>query len=160
MKYATLSLMATACIAHTAAAQTLPAASVPTDVRAAWRSRFPGIKTVEWKLKSDHNYEAEFTSRGADVAAKFTATATWLETETTIRSAALPAAVRATIARDFNGYRQIETQRLDRVATSALLYEVHLDNGKEVVKLQLDPAGVLVSKSSKPKPPGPGPERE
>ena len=30
----------------------------------------------------------------------------------------------------------LETQRLERVEAPALLYEVHLDNGKEVVKLQ------------------------
>jgi hypothetical protein len=158
MKESMLALIATAFVAHAAAAQALPAPNVPGEVRGAWRSRFPGIRTVAWKLKADHNYEAEFKSRGVDIAAKFTPAATWLETETAVGATALPAVVQATIARDFQGYRQIETQRLDRAETPALLYEVHLDNAKEVVKLQLDPAGAQVSKSSKPKakPPGAG----
>lgn len=149
-------LIATGCVAHAAGAQALSAAQVPNEVRAAWRSRFPGIQTVEWKLKADHNYEAEFKSRGVDVAVKFTPAATWLETETTIRATAVPAAVKTTIARDYSGYRQIETQRLDRADAPVLLYELHLENAVEVVKLQLDRAGAQVSKSSKPvaRPPG------
>lgn len=48
------------------------------------RQKFPAVKHVEWKIKSDRNYEAEFTLNGTDIAAKFDRTGKWLETESAV----------------------------------------------------------------------------
>ena len=50
----------------------------------------PGLNKVEWKLKSDKNYEAEFKLKDVAVAAKFDDKGRWLETETAIEQSALP----------------------------------------------------------------------
>jgi hypothetical protein len=128
----------------------LAADKVPASVAQAYQAKFPGRRAVEWKLKTDGNYEAEFTLNGADIAAKFSAAGTWLETETTIAAAALPRPVAAAIARDFKGYKIVETQRLEDLDHRVLL-EVHLENTKEVLKTQFEPGGKLVSRSGKPK---------
>ena len=63
---------------------------------------------VEWKLKNDHSYEAEFRLNGVEVAAKFDANGKWLETETTIARTKLPPDVRATrprCAADLSGQK-------------------------------------------------------
>jgi hypothetical protein len=42
-----------------ASGQPLPANKVPANVWDAFQSKFPSVDKVEWKLKSDKNYEAE-----------------------------------------------------------------------------------------------------
>src|SRR2546421_4552115 len=99
-------------VAAGAAAQQLTADRVPSNVRQAYQTKFPGTRKVEWKLKNDGNYEAEFRLKRAEIAAKFDTRARWLETETTIPRNDLPSGVRAAITKDFAGYRIIETQDL------------------------------------------------
>jgi Putative beta-lactamase-inhibitor-like, PepSY-like len=128
----------------------LPAANVPASVMKAYHAKFAGRRVVEWKLKGDHNYEAEFKLNGVDIAAKFSPAGKWVETETTIATAELPKEVVTAVARDFKGYQIIETQRLEDVDHRVLL-EVHLENAKEILKTQFEPGGKLVSRSAKPK---------
>jgi hypothetical protein len=122
-----------------AVAQPVPVAQVPPVVRQSYQSRFPGARPVEWKRKTDRAFEAEFSFRGADVAAKFDSVGRWLETETTVLASALPAAVRTAAAWDFPVRRTIESQRLDRVSDPPLLWELHLATTGEVVKAQYRP---------------------
>ena len=63
----------------------------------------------------------------------------------------LPTDVRATISKKFGGYKIIETQTVERFDEKLLLYEVHLEDVKEVLKTLFDENGMLVSQSSKPK---------
>ncbi len=55
----------------------------------AFQSRFPAVQRTEWKLKSDRNYEAEFTFKRTDIAVKFDTTGNWLETESAIPRASM-----------------------------------------------------------------------
>ena len=140
-----------AALGRGALAQPVPASRVPASVGQSYHSRFPGGRPVEWKLKSDRNYEAEFKLNGVDVAAKFDSTGQWLETETTIGRSKLPSEVRSTIAREFGGYRIIETQTLERFGERRLRYEVHLENRVEIVKVQVEASGAVLTRSAKPK---------
>jgi hypothetical protein len=132
--------------------QAVTAAQVPAAVKQALQAKFPGAGTVEWKIKSDKNYEAEFSRKGVDVAVKFDSTAKWLETETTVPRSTIPSAVRDTVAKKFKGYNVIETQTLQRWNEKRVFYELHLDNAKEVVKAQFDAGGAILTRSAKPKP--------
>ena len=140
-----------AALAVAAAAQRLSADKVPANVKQSFELRFQRLKRVEWKLKTDQSYEAEFKLRGVEVAAKFDSTGKWLETETTISRSDLTRAVRATIVRDFRGYRIIESQKLARCDDQESLFEVHVENAKEILKLQFFGNGTLFSKSDKQK---------
>ncbi len=132
-------------------AQPLPAEKVPANVRDAFGKKFPGVDKVEWKLKSDKNYEAEFTLKDVEVAAKFDDKANWLETETAIEESALPKEVQNRIAKEFKGYKVIETQKVERAGDKAMLFEVHVEKGDEVLKVQLERDGTIASKSAKRK---------
>ncbi len=128
-------------------------AEIPAVVKNSFNAKFPGVKKVEWKLKTDKNYEAEFDWKGAETAVKFDKDGKWLETEWAIKESELPDAVKKQITASFANYKIIETQKVEGVAEKAVFYEVHLDNGKEVAKVQLAANGDIKSKSSKPSKP-------
>ena len=96
-------LMAWAALASGALGQPLPAKEVPAKVREAFQVKFPSVDKVEWKLKSDKIYEAEFTLKDVEIAAQFDDNGKWLETETAIEQSALSKEVVATISKEFKG---------------------------------------------------------
>lgn len=142
-------LMAGLC--QSARAQGVAASQVPVAVKNAFQLKFPAVKVVEWKFKSDKNYEAEFTLNRTDVAVKFDTTGKWLETESGVSRSTIPVAVRETIAKRFDGYKVIETQTVQRWDADHVIYELHLENAKEVVKAQFEKDGTILNQSAKSK---------
>ena len=67
--------------------------NVPAAVTNAFNNKFPGATEVKWEKENAKEYEAEFTLNGDNVSANFGADGTWVETETVIKVADLPAAV-------------------------------------------------------------------
>ena len=135
-----------------AASQALTSDQVPALVKQAFERKFPAVKAAAWKLKSDKNYEAEFTVKGIERAVKFDAAGKWLETETAISHSKVPKAVRKAADNQFSGYKVTETQSLQRWNEDSLAYELHFENATELVKAQFSADGTVLSKSSKPKP--------
>ena len=152
-KHAILTLVVTALGVATlpVPAQVLTAEQVPAAVKQAFQKKFPAVKLVEWKIKTDENYEAEFTLKGTDIAAKFDPAGKWLETESAIAPSKIPQAVRATIAKQFKGYKVVESQTLQRLNEARPIYELHLENAKEIVKAQFSDSGAILNQSAKPK---------
>jgi hypothetical protein len=144
-------LTAWAVLAGVAYSEPLSADKVPANVREALRAKFPDVNKVEWKLKDDKNYEAEFKQKDVEVAAKFDDKGKWLETETAIGKSDLPKKVRAKILAEYKAYKIIETQKVERAGDKPILFEVHLENTEEVLKVQLEASGAIATKSSKPK---------
>ena len=134
-----------------ALAQILTPDQVPVVVKEGFQTKFPAVKVAEWKLKSDKNYEAEFTLRGTEIAAKFDSAGKWLETESSISRFNVPKAVRETSTKTFKGYKVIERQSVQRWNEEHLIYELHMENAKEVVKAQFSAEGEILNQSSKPK---------
>jgi Putative beta-lactamase-inhibitor-like, PepSY-like len=123
----------------------------PDAVWQAFREKFPTVERPEWKLKSDKNYEAEFTLGETEIAAKFDQAGKWLETESSISPDQVPQAVRDSAAKQFSGYNFVETQSIERPKDQGLSYELHLDNGQEIVKVQFSSDGAVLNQSTKPK---------
>ena len=134
-----------------AAKATLPAAQVPIAVRQAFQAKFPAVKTVTWMLKSDKNYEAEYLVKGAEVTIKFDPTGKWLETESAIPASQVPAQLRQQLSTKFVGYKVVETQSMQKWDDPALIYEIHLENAKEILKALFHADGTVLSQSAKPK---------
>jgi hypothetical protein len=134
-----------------AAKPTLPAAQVPIAVRQAFQAKFPTVKSVAWRLKSDKNYEAEYLVKGAEVTIKFDATGKWLETESAIPASGAPVELRQALSTKFVGYKVIETQSMQKWDDPAVIYEIHLENAKEVLKVLFHADGAVLSQSTKPK---------
>jgi superfamily II DNA or RNA helicase len=144
-------LIASAALALGARAEPLASDKVPAIVKESFKSKFPEVRKVEWKLEGDEDYEAEFKLKEVEVAAKFDAKGKWLETETAIEQSELPEKVQATIAKEYKGYKIVETQKVVRADDKPMLFEVHLDNAEEILKLLLEKNGTVSSKSAKPK---------
>src|SRR5207302_8796960 len=94
----------------------------------------------------------EFTLKRKEIAAKFDITGKWIETESAIPRSQPPTLVTAAIARDFKRYKIVETQTVQRRDETRLIYEVHLENAAEIVKLQLYADGTILNRSAKEKP--------
>ena len=131
------------------AGQALSSEEVPEAVKKSFQAKFPAVKHAEWKIKSDQNYEAEFTLKTTEIAAKFDSTGKWLETESAISRLKVPKAVRDAAAEKFKGYKVIERQSVQRANAEALIYELHLENAKEIVKAQFARDGAVLNQSAK-----------
>jgi putative PepSY-like beta-lactamase-inhibitor len=132
-------------------AQVINARELPSAVRVGYAAKFPGTRKTEWKRKGDGSFEAEFDVRGVGIAAKFDSTGAWLETESDLKRNQVPATVTGAIGRQFAGYEVIERQRLEP-RNGPPLYEIHLQNRREVLKVQFDSGGSVIAQSSKPRP--------
>ena len=144
-------LVVTAFGSLAAPTQDLNADRVPAVVLQAFQARFPTVKHAAWKIKSDKNYEAEFILNGTEIAAKFDSMGKWLETESAIPRAKVSQAIRDTAARQFKGYRVIETQSVQRWNEEHLIYELHLQNAREIVKALFSSDGAILNQSAKPR---------
>ncbi len=75
---------------------------VPAAAKATVAKRYPGVKNVKWE-KEDGNYEAGLTHNGKELSLVIDANGNVLETETNIMVSALPASVRAYVAKHYPG---------------------------------------------------------
>lgn len=124
---------------------------VPDAVKQALQLKFPNVKAAEWKIKPDKIYEAEFIREGSEITVMFDATGKWLETESAIDPAKIPQLVSDAAARQFKGYKVIETQSVIRWNEPNLIYELHFQNAKEIAKAQFSSQGAILSQSAKVK---------
>jgi hypothetical protein len=130
---------------------TVSADQVPVVVKQALQVKFPAVKAPEWKIKSQTIYEAEFTLKGIETTVMFDSTGKWLETETAIDPAQVPNAVSDAAAKQFKGYKVIETQSLERWDAKQLMYELHFEDAKHLVKAQFSSEGAVLTQSVKVK---------
>ena len=151
MKKSSRFLPITLLLSGTAFAQIITANHVPPGVKESFQVKFPAIKRAQWKFKSDRNYEAEFALKGTEIAAKFDSSGKWLETESAAFRSEVPAAVYDTIFKLFKHYKIVEIQTVYRWNEEGMLWELHLDSAKEIVKVQFDSNGQIINKSIKPK---------
>ena len=151
MKSAVLALYLVLALMPGAWGQVVTADKVPVPVKQALKAKFADVKSVEWKIAGDKSYEAEFTLKGVAITVKFDAAGKCLETETAIPSSGVPKPVLDTLAEKHRGYRIVETQSLQLYNDPKIIYEIHLDNGKEILKALLHADVSVLSQSVKPK---------
>ncbi len=69
----------------------------PAAVLAAFNQQFSNVKELEWGKEKNGDWEAEFEQNGVESSANFSAAGLWLETETEIEVADLPAPVQTAL---------------------------------------------------------------
>ena len=151
MKKAFQILPITLLLSSTVLAQIITANQLPSIVKNNFQVKFPAVKRVQWKIKTDKNYEAEFALKGVEITAKFDSTGKWLETESATFRSTIAIAVLDTIAKCFIGYKIVEIQTVHRWDEDRVLWEIHLDGMNEIVKAQFDNNGTILSQSAKSK---------
>lgn len=97
----------------------------PTAVMEAFRQKFPGVTDVDWSKEKNGQWEAEFEQGKVEMSANFQPDGKWVETETEIDPAALPAPVQAAL----KGKKIKEAARIQR-ADGSTVYEAEV-KGKD-----------------------------
>ncbi len=69
------------------------AIDVPKAIADAFAKKFPAATNVKWAKENAKEYEAEFKLKGKSISANFLNDGSWVETESEISAAELPAAV-------------------------------------------------------------------
>jgi hypothetical protein len=117
---------------------------VPANIKAAFSQKFPTATKVTWGAESAKEWEAEFTKDGKEYSANFDLSAKWLETEYEITEKEIPAPVKATIDKEFAGYKNEESAVSE--TSEAKLFEFVLSKGKEKYDVSINAAGKVVTK--------------
>jgi len=113
--------------------------NVPAAVTKAFNSKYPSATDVKWGKESAKEYEAEFKLNGNSVSANFGADGAWVETETAIKTADLPAAVVAAISKNYPGAVITTAEKLEEPGDK-LLYEtvIKVKGKKKTLEMKAD----------------------
>jgi len=113
--------------------------SVPAAVTKDFAGKYPGATNVKWGKESAIEYEAEFKLNGNSVSANFSADGTWVETETMVKTADLPAAVVAAIYKNYPGAVITNAEKLEEPGDK-LLYEatIKVKGKKKTLEMKED----------------------
>ncbi|AVR45075.1 hypothetical protein C7S20_07215 [Christiangramia fulva] len=102
---------------------------VSQSVKKAFNQKFPDAKKVSWDQENSHEWEAEFTRNGLEYSANYSVNGEWLETESEIESAEVPAQVSQNMTKDYPDARIKEVFKVERKDGVFYEYEFKL-NGK------------------------------
>ena len=127
-----------------APAQVLKPAQVSAAARATFKAKFPLVKTNTWEKEGD-KYEAGFKQNSITMSALITSAGELVETESDLSPAKLPAAVRATLARDYKACKVTEAAVLVS-ASGATTYEAEVSQGGKHHDVVFNADGSLVKK--------------
>ena len=117
----------------------------PEAAKAAFAAKYPTAQKVKWSVEKPGEFEVEFTLNKVESSALFDACGKFLESEVEIKEAALPQAVKATLMKDFAGYKLDEIEKsID--AKELTTYEMEAVKGKDKLELSFDVSGKLLSK--------------
>lgn len=126
-------------------AQKISSDKVPAAVTSSFKTKFPEVVNAEWEMEKA-DYEASFKKNGVEMSANFDNEGKWLETETEIKVSALPAAVSATLKKDFADYKVDEACKVESVKDGNC-YEVEVEKGKESFDVLISTDGKVLSKT-------------
>jgi uncharacterized membrane protein YkoI len=121
--------------------------AIPAAVKQSFAKRFPNVQGVKWSEESETEFEAEFKNKGKEQSANFDQTGKWLETEWEVKKSELPAAVQATITKEFAGYKVEETELTE--TPDGTFYEVEVEKGELTYEAQISREGKLIKKEEK-----------
>ncbi len=146
MRIKFIALLCAACLCISANAQKISADKVPAAITSAFKVKFPTAIKVKWEMENINEYEAEFKLNGKEVSANFDNMGKWLETETEIKIAVLPATIQATIAKDFVGFKIEEASKIES-AKNGNCFEAEIEKGEETFDVLYTADGKMLSKT-------------
>jgi hypothetical protein len=126
-------------------AQKLRESEVPVNVKNAFTKSFPDVKKVEWSKESDSEFEAEFKNGGLEQATNFDTSGNWIVTETEIKKSKLPAAVQASLKKEFAGYKIEEVEKVE-TPDKGMFYEVKVEKRELTYSVQISADGKILKK--------------
>lgn len=122
------------------------AKNLPIKVKTAFNQKFPGAQKVKWGKENATEWEAEFTLNNKGYSANFNTDGNWLESEYKIGEKEIPAAVTATLGKQFPGYKIVESEISE--TAKGKVYEFAIKTGKTKTEVAVNPDGTLVKKET------------
>jgi len=120
---------------------------IPVVAKSGFAAKFPTAQKAKWSVEKPGEYEVEFTLNGVPTSVLVDAKGNLLETEAEIKESELPQAVKATIAKDFAGYKLDEIEKATD-AKGVTTFEMEAAKGKEKLEISFDASGKLLGKES------------
>lgn len=132
---------------NTTSAQEIPSTQVPAPVLAAFNKEFSSAMDVEWKLKGTQ-YKVEFETGilFTDHEAWYDASGKLILHEEEISTSDLPAAVQASIAKEFPAHRMDDAERITSDGTVS--YRLELKSTDAKWEVAYDSNGKLLAKKA------------
>lgn len=124
-------------------AQDIPAAQIPAPVASALTAAYPKTEKTKWRLKDDL-YHAGFKIGKDDYDVWIDKAGKIVKRKYEISSKALPAAVQATLTREYSAYTVHDVVKTEAKGTST--YKVELKKTGEERKLVFGEDGKLTDK--------------
>jgi len=118
---------------------------IPAAAKTGFTAKFPAAQKTKWSVEKPGEFEVEFTLNGVATSVLVDPKGNLLETETEIKESELPQAVKATIAKDFAGYKLDEIEK-STDAKGVTTFEMEAAKGKEKLEISFDSNGKLLSK--------------
>jgi hypothetical protein len=122
-------------------------AEIPAAVKSAFQVKYPKAEKIEWGVEKPGEFEAEFILNKIESSAVFDSKGQFIESETEIMESELPQPVKATIAKDFAGYKLREIAK-STDAKGGITYEMNASMGREKVEISFDANGKLLEKEA------------
>ena len=118
---------------------------IPAAAKSGFAAKFPTAQKVKWSVEKPGEFEAEFTLNGVETSALVDAKGILLETEAEIKESELPQPVKATLAKDFAGYKLDEIEKATDTK-GVTTFEMEAAKGKEKLEISFDASGKLLGK--------------
>jgi uncharacterized membrane protein YkoI len=116
---------------------------LPVAVKTAFNTKFPGAANVKWGKENAKEYEAEFKFNNNDVSANFLTTGEWVETETVLAAADIPATITSAIKMKYPGASITKGEKLEKPGDK-ILYEVFIKTNGKTKEVELNADGSFV----------------
>ncbi|MGC1390527.1 MAG: PepSY-like domain-containing protein [Bacteroidales bacterium] len=120
---------------------------VPSTVKSAFEAKYPKAEKVNWGLEKQGEYEAEFVLNGIESSANFDSKGQFLEFETEIKESELPQSIKATLSKNFAGYKIGEVAKSTN-DKGIVNYEMEASKGKDKFEISFDANGKLLNKKT------------
>lgn len=118
--------------------------NVPVKIASSFSQKFPNASKVKWGKESEKEWEAEFKMNEKDYSANFDNSGIWSETEYEITTKEIPAAVKATLDKEFVRYKVAKSEVSE--TQEGKIFEFALSKGKEKLEAAIDATGKVLTK--------------
>jgi hypothetical protein len=120
--------------------------TVHEAVKKVFSAQYPNAAKVEWGLEKTGEYEAEFKLNNTDMSVVYDEKGTALEIESEIKEAGLPQAIKATLAKDFVGYKINEVEKAE--AKGVITFEMEAKKDNKEFELVFDQNGKFLKQKA------------
>ncbi len=120
---------------------------IPAAAKAGFAAKFPAAQKVKWSIEKPGEFEVDFVLNKIEQSALVDPKGNIIETEIEIKESELPQAVKATLTKDFAGYKFDEINKATD-AKGVVDFELQAEKGKVKLAVELDANGKLLSKKA------------